>query len=235
MPTELLHTSTTDLPPGSTAVLFFSRSVAAEAAGKQFSHDAAINERMANELIARTKRTLAQTGLPVIRSNEHNQQGNTFGQRLTNAILDAFAGGYQYLLIVGNDAPGLTAGQLRHAATVVEGGRSIILPDQRGGLALLGLALTHFPAPAAFAQLPWETPQLLAALAKLLPAAVRLRPVRDVNSLRDLRTAWHALRSRLSRLADLFTLPSSPTKIPLNLTVFVRRFRAGRAPPVAVV
>ena len=235
MPTELLHTSTTDLPPGSTAVLFFSRSVAAEAAGKQFSHDAAINERMANELIARTKRTLAQTGLPVIRSNEHNQQGNTFGQRLTNAILDAFAGGYQYLLIVGNDAPGLTAGQLRHAATVVEGGRSIILPDQRGGLALLGLALTHFPAPAAFAQLPWETPQLLAALAKLLPAAVRLRSVRDINYLRDLRAVWHALRSRLSRLSDLFIPQVNPTYTPLTLAVFVRRLRVGRAPPVELI
>lgn len=234
MPAQLPHTSTSAASPGSTAVLFFSRSVAAEAVAKGYGCDAGSGRRIATELIVRTQRTLARTGLPIVRSDEQNQRGATFGERLTNAIQQAFADGYRNLLIVGNDAPGLTAGQLRHAAKLLAGGQSVILPDQRGGFALLGLALTHFPAPAAFAQLAWETPQLLAELTNLLPAAVTLRPVRDINGLRDLRAVWHALSGRIARLFDLFLPQSRPTHTPPTLVHFVRRLRAGRAPPVGL-
>ena len=218
------------MKPSSTAILLFSRSAEREAEAKRFGAGASGAIRMAQALINRTEATLAAAGLPIVRVDETLQRGDTFGERVAAAMGDAFGLGYEHLLVVGNDAPGLSSRHLRHGAQLLENGQNLLLPDQRGGIALLGLSRQDF-APASFAQLPWETASLFSALSRRFVGATILPALRDINTVSDLRVAWFVLRARLS---VLFTLIFSPPAIAYNsvaLATCSLLSTPGRGPP----
>ena len=219
------------MKPSTTAILLFSRSAEREAEAKRFGAGAGGDLRIAQALINRTEATLATAGLPIVRVDETSQRGDTFGERLAAAMGDAFGLGYEHLLVVGNDAPRLSSRHLRHGAQLLENGQNLLLPDQRGGIALLGLSRQDF-APASFAQLPWETAALYSALGGHLTGAVVLPAVRDINLISDLRAAWFVLRARLSTLFTLLFTP--PTYAPTRVVLKTRGplSKPGRGPPV---
>lgn len=194
-------------PTPRTAVLLFSRSASAEAAAR------GVAPAVAAALLRRTERTLGRSGLPVLRSSETDQRGDTFGQRLTNALADAYAAGWDRLLVVGGDGPDLTAGHLRAAARRLAAGRPVLGPDHRGGTWLIGLHRDDFD-PAGLAGQSWETDNLFAELAELWPAAHRLPRLHDVHSTTELRRLWWRLRTVFGGLHALL--------FGRNLNVFVR-------------
>ncbi|NJC26371.1 DUF2064 domain-containing protein [Neolewinella antarctica] len=185
-----------------TAILLFSRTAEAEAQAKSFGAGAVGDVRIATELIRCTERMLNRAGLPVIRADESRQRGRDFGTRLATAMTEAFALGYENLLVVGNDAPDLTVGHLQRASQSLAAGVNVVVPDRRGGIALLGICREDF-APAALTSLAWETDALREELLQIIPNAQLMSAVRDINALADLRLEWSRLRSRLGRLAHL--------------------------------
>jgi hypothetical protein len=217
-----------------TAILVFARSAAAESQYKRFCADSLRNEAVWATLSQRTLRLARATGYPVYHYTEQEQSGGDFGQRISNATAEVLARGYERLIILGGDCPTLTVGLLQQAANRLQQGQTVLGPDRRGGAYLIGLQRRDFYADR-FAELPWQTPRILAALRVQLGVAVLLTPQRDLNYRADL-LRMSGLASRHSLLARLFLLLFAPPRPALATEVFVRpgpvgRQLADRGPP----
>ncbi|MDO7873181.1 DUF2064 domain-containing protein [Hymenobacter sp. ASUV-10] len=186
----------------SVAILLFTRSAGEEAAHKQFvSHGArAANAAVAARLIAHATATAQAAGVDFLCVDSRQQRGATFGQRLSAALQQAFAQGYEHLLVMGNDCPQLTDGLLRRAVAALRRHGAVLGPATDGGVYLLGVSRALFEA-GAWAALPWQTAQLGAALQGWLRqqgAVVALLPtLADIDNEQDLA---QALRQPLARL-----------------------------------
>lgn len=219
------------MPQATTAILLFSRSAHEEALAKSFGAGPAGDRRVAEALIRRTESTLQRSGLPVLRSDEHSQRGRTFGERLGNAITDAFATGIDHLIVVGNDCPDLTARHLRAAARMLQNGRNILGPDHRGGAWLLGLQRHNFDRDR-FVRLSWESDHLLEELRALYPAAESLHRLADLNQIKDLRRHWWRLRAYFAHLAVLLLPPRQARSAGLQpMSIFGQFSSPLRGPP----
>jgi len=171
----------------------FSRSAQAEAEGKSFGVSKATAIRIHEALQHKVEQTLQASGLPVIRSTEATQRGDTFGYRLANAVNDCWKKGYEQLIIVGGDTPELSASDIDRAQVALEAGRPTIGKDFRGGSFLIGLTKHSFRQ-NQFAELPWQTKQISCALKAELGLACahvatdvfELEARSDCNSKQDL-------------------------------------------------
>lgn len=67
------------------------------------------------------------------------QRGGSFGERLANAMHDAFALGYERVIVMGNDCPELTVDDLRAAARALDQHQCVVGPAEDGGCYLVGL------------------------------------------------------------------------------------------------
>ncbi len=117
------------------------------------------------------------------------QCGPDLGSRMCAASTEVFGHHHGPLLLIGTDAPTLTAPRLQQAADLVAGGQDAVFgPAVDGGYYLVGMAR---PAPALFAIDPalWGGPQVLAAsLAAARAAKLRvglLPSVRDLDTPQD--------------------------------------------------
>lgn len=143
-----------------TAILIFSRTAREEASAKQFGRHltAAQNLRVAQLLIRRTQRMARRTGLRVFTVSGAQQRGNTFGQRFTNAIGAIFSKGYERVITIGTDCPGLNPQILLDAAQQLAQDKIVSGADHQGGIYFLGLSRSHFH-PGLLSELPWQTGQ----------------------------------------------------------------------------
>lgn len=117
-----------------------------------------------------------------------SQCGRHLGERMTSAAEDALPDGGT-LVVIGTDAPTLTADLLTRAFAALDTGSSAVIgPALDGGYYLLGL---HWPAPHAFAIDPalWSGDQVAeATMARLrrLPGRVAQLPrLRDLDTPQD--------------------------------------------------
>ena len=124
------------------------------------------------------------------------QRGKGFGERITNAVADAYALGYRDVVVVGNDCPTIAVTDVTAAFAALDDGATLAAaPTRDGGAFLIALRRDGFH-PSRFAALPWRTEHLFAALREL-PGAEAL------DILRDDFDAWGA-PSALAALAALY-------------------------------
>jgi uncharacterized protein DUF2064 len=113
------------------AIVIFARSPRAEAAAKKLPHlewlFAAVLD--AWRLAARSCDAAAIVA--------EDQRGVTFGERLANAAADAFAAGFDTLLVTGIDTP--PPPHLGDAFAAAERGSIVIAPSTDGGINVIGL------------------------------------------------------------------------------------------------
>lgn len=134
------------------------------------------------------------------------QRGVGFGERITNTVNDAFALGYQQLIVVGNDCLTIEPADITAAfATLSAGALLVAAPARDGGAFLIG-ARPGFDA-VGFADLPWQTSRLYTAFLSL-PHASALPVVREDHD------HWNGSHAR----AALNRLLGSPLQAPQNLT-----------------
>ncbi len=126
----------------STAILLFTRSAQEEALHKPLSGKKRLNKRFFKELIDHTRLTAQSTGLPLFTAD--HQYGNTFGERLTNALKGVFDQGFDRVITIGNDSPGLTAEHLIHAANQLNRHDLVLGPSKDGGTYLIGIRKNAF-------------------------------------------------------------------------------------------
>lgn len=193
---------------GLPAILLFSRSAAVESKHKRLVKGQLRNQQVLRAMIARTKRLVSATNLPVYTYTESEQKGQDFGGRLSQAIAEVMDKGHEQVIVLGNDSPQLRGRDLLNAADLLSAGDQLVGRDSHGGAYLIGLQKKHFNA-QRFAALPWQTNQLFNALAALIDEAtaarldaccpcksedekqngrlVFLRSLQDINALNDLR------------------------------------------------
>jgi hypothetical protein len=114
------------------------------------------------------------------------QRGQDFGERLRNAFADARALGYETIVVVPGDVPGLGFLQLRRAFELLRERPVALGPSPDGGVYLLGC---RGPAEHVLAGVRWQTAFVLQDLlaraggAPLLPALADLDCAADVPRL----------------------------------------------------
>ena len=116
------------------------------------------------------------------------QVGDDLGARMARAMADAFALGYQTVLVIGTDLPTLPGAVFGDAVKLLAAHDLVLGPAFDGGYYLIGL---RKPAPGLFTGIPWSTDRVL-PLTQQKAAALGLRtallPVRrDIDTLDDLR------------------------------------------------
>ena len=181
------------MPENRTAILFFSHRPEREWQNKWFvEQDYATNRRVAEAFYEHTRQAVADSGFPVLEVTDAQQQGDSFGERLANAMADAFAEGYDRVIAVGSDCPALHEVEWGTVAEQLDDETPVLGPNPDGeGTYLIGLTRAQFD-PDAFPALPWKTPDLLAALRRHLAEKAATAPVLlasrdDVNGPGDLR------------------------------------------------
>jgi rSAM/selenodomain-associated transferase 1 len=124
------------------------------------------------------------------------------GTRMAAAFGEAFGRGARRAAIVGTDVPELSAARIREALAALQDHELVVGPARDGGYYLIALSQ---PAPDLFAGVPWSTPAVLqATLERAGSLGLRTRllsPLRDVDTLEDLRAEWR----RVSPLLDVTT------------------------------
>lgn len=136
----------------------------------------------------RRHRWFGTLGVPV-----RVQSGDDLGERMFRALRDALRR-HRQVILIGSDAPALTAADLRRGAGWLEGGADVVLaPAEDGGYALIGARRI---APGVFAGVAWGSGGVMAQTrANLKRCGLRAR---------ELRTVWDVDRPRdLERLRSL--------------------------------
>ncbi|HEY7925129.1 MAG TPA: TIGR04282 family arsenosugar biosynthesis glycosyltransferase, partial [Vicinamibacteria bacterium] len=137
------------------------------------------------------------------------------GARLTDAFARAFGRGATRVAIVGSDIPGVTRATALQALDALSAADLVVGPAEDGGYYLIALREPH---PELVRGIDWSTPAVLAqTLERAKASGLRvhaLEPLRDVDTLADLRAAWPALKGRLAGSAELLRALARATALP---------------------
>lgn len=171
------------------ALLLFSRSSGEESLAKSIypSKVSANNKKLAHSLISRSIKVAKQSGLPFYFWDESNQVGDTFGQKLANAIEATFQRGYQKVIVIGNDCLHLKHQNILNAKNALQKNDVALAPTKKGGTYLIGLSQQSFNK-NEFADVSWQNTSTYQALLRhFSPFSITQLPLLDdVNSLADL-------------------------------------------------
>lgn len=114
------------------------------------------------------------------------QGDGDLGQRMHRAMVRGLSR-HAAVLLMGTDAPGLTAPVLQQAALVLQTSDAVFVPAWDGGYALVGL---RRPVPALFEGMVWSTPHVMAETRQRARDAGlfwrELAPVHDMDEPADL-------------------------------------------------
>ena len=120
-------------------------------------------------------------------SEKKIQNGNTLGERMSNAFQDGFEKGFEQIVIIGTDLWDLESSDIDQAFKVLETNTAVIGPATDGGYYLLGLSQWM---PEVFKNKIWGTASILNDTMddfKERKVAL-LKPKNDVDYYEDLRT-----------------------------------------------
>ncbi len=175
---------------GKTAILVFAQSAFKEAITKPIPNA----EKLFTQLNTHTLSIVKKTALPYFHISENEQYGETFGQRLTNAIQYVYLQGYENVITIGNDTPHLQASDIRNTAQLLEENSLILGPSKDGGFYLMGIHNSQFD-PTTFEQLPWQTHELAQQFIKNIsttseankkPKFLLLKSLSDIDVIYDI-------------------------------------------------
>ncbi len=182
--------------PGRRCVLVFTRAASREAAAKRMpaartlfacaqARALAVAAASGAHVVVSTpeRPTSAPAGARVIA-----QRGGTFAERLAGALSDARRLGYEQIVVVPGDVPGLRPRHLRAAFAGLRSCRTVLGPSPDGGVYLLGV---RGDFARVLAGVPWCTPRAFAVLRANVGHAAILPALADVDGHAHLR----ALRS----------------------------------------
>jgi hypothetical protein len=186
---------------------------------------------------------ISTPGQPFSESSRHlPQRGTSFGESLRLALEDAFSGGYENVVVIGNDAPEISRSYLEAAFQRLEstGAQAAVLgPAHDGGYALLGL---NRPCSEAFESMPWGSEHVARLTEERLSQAGfqvdRLDALEDIDNRASLkrfldRARGGALSELAKELATVLTasVPHYEQRVGSLQEILFVGWRALRAPP----
>lgn len=123
------------------------------------------------------------------------QEGRDLGERMSRAFASAFADGGLRVAIIGSDVPSCGREQVARSLRSLDDHDVVLGPARDGGYYLIAL---DRPRPALFQAIPWSTPSVLPATAEragvLGLSVLMLDPLRDIDTLEDVKAEWPRLR-----------------------------------------
>jgi hypothetical protein len=171
-----------------TAILLFNRSAYEEAEAKEYFSQVKKRKaiQLCQELRKNSLKICKQGGLPIINFNSKLQKGTNFGEKITHAIQATFQEGYENLIVIGIDSPGLNYRHIKRARQILEETQSTILgPSFDGGVYLIGINKSNFN-PQEFIELAWQSDKLQESWAKIQTEIVWLNTLSDIDLASDL-------------------------------------------------
>ncbi|MFB0905173.1 MAG: DUF2064 domain-containing protein [Nonlabens sp.] len=181
----------------STAILLFAHSDKVQSALKPIAYNKKQNEVLWHKMNERALALVQKTKLPYFISDESTQQGVSFGDKLSHAIQSVLDRGYDKVIVLGNDSPGLHLNHLQEAFLELQDKSVVLGPDFKGGTYLMGLSKIYFNK-EAFAKIDWQTSKVFEQL-QALYSAQKLgitAPLNDCNSKNDFKKLLQNLRFR---------------------------------------
>jgi hypothetical protein len=118
-----------------------------------------------------------------IRARRLPQRGAGFGERLANAFADVRELGYDEIVAIPSDVPGLRSDHLHAAFRKLGRGRTVLGPCPDGGVYLIG---ARGPVGTLLEGVRWQTGAVLSDLRRRALDAVLLAPLTDVDRWHDL-------------------------------------------------
>ncbi|WP_339660661.1 TIGR04282 family arsenosugar biosynthesis glycosyltransferase [Croceibacter atlanticus] len=187
---------------GQTAILIFANSSQVDLGRKGMLGD----KGLFNTLNAHTLSIVKSTKLPYFQFTEHEQVGNSFGERFTNAIKWVYAKGFDNVITIGNDTPHLTAKTLLNTHRLLENNTCVLGPSTDGGFYLMGLHKSQFNE-GLFTKLPWQSSKLSKSITLLLSAfkveVIRLETLQDIDAEEDIKNVLRFSRSLNKHILNL--------------------------------
>lgn len=169
----------------STAILLFAQSNKVESALKPIAYQKKQNDLLWAKMNQKVLQTIHKTNLPYFISDEKTQIGESFGDKLSHAIQTVFDKGFEKVIVVGNDSPGLTKEHFLNARIGLQQKEWVFGPNCKGGTYLIGVSKSVFNA-ALFANISWRTAQVAAQLKVLsFENSILLSPLADLNTVAD--------------------------------------------------
>lgn len=159
-----------------TALLIFANSATEES--KKIPQAHALFQCLNQDIVHKAKATQH----PYFVSNENNQEGSTFGEKLKNAVASIFQKGYDYVITVGNDTPQLTVGNLKRAIKNTEKNKLTFGPSKDGGFYLMTFDKNTFYQ-KDISHCRWQSSFLFQDILHLFN-----RPIALLNYLQDIDT-----------------------------------------------
>lgn len=177
-----------------TAILLFAQSEEVESTVKPIVSIKKQNVVLWKKMNTRVLRTIQKTQFPYFISNEKNQVGDSFGAKITYAIEQVFAQGFEKVIVVGNDCMNLQHRHLLDAANKLQSNKVVFGPDAAGGTYLMGFTKDSFEGDS-FSAIPWQTKRVLESLCLLNQqhSIAFLPRLNDGTTRLDFKKALHSL------------------------------------------
>src|SRR6185369_5084033 len=117
------------------------------------------------------------------------QVGGALGERMTAAYEFLFSGGWEQVVLVGSDIPGIDAQLLESAIAAIRGYDVVFSPAFDGGYCLVAAQKDRFNA-SIFRNIPWSTSDVLKTTLEVCRADglsyTLLDPRQDIDTLTDI-------------------------------------------------
>jgi len=84
------------------------------------------------------------------------QEGNDLGERMNNCFTEAFAKGFQRVVLIGSDSPDLPEEYIEQAFAILQTKDVVLGPAVDGGYYLIGFKKTTFIS-QVFVDIPWSS------------------------------------------------------------------------------
>ena len=141
-------------------------------------------ERTAVEAVSKTDNLQIFYSSQLIKPNN-----NSFGQQLSTAIQVIFERGFEKVICIGNDCPALDENRILEAVKKLQTVDTVIGPDNRGGVYLLGLSSKDF-RPEVFENLAWQSEKMLESYIKQADnqSIQMLEALSDIHTFQELQT-----------------------------------------------
>jgi len=126
-------------------------------------------------------------------------RGRNFSQRITNAIKDTLALGYEKVALVGNDCPMLSQRDFFKSFHYISESAVVFGPAKDGGIYLAGFPRAILTSGIAIENLPWKTHCILTDLISCFTTqnfdVMLLREKEDLDNISDLANFINAFDS----------------------------------------
>lgn len=142
--------------PSKIAVLLFAQSENVESISKPITSSGKQNILLWRKMNDRVLKTIQKTNLPFFHSDETNQSGNTFGEKLANAVEQIFSKGFEKVIVIGNDCPELKSVHLIEAASQLLTNDLVLGANYKGGAYLIGVTKSALNI-EDFKTIKWQT------------------------------------------------------------------------------